>query len=40
MLRAVSEAYQGKKMEIEATTKELKNVLARITDKVPTGEEL
>ena len=40
ILRAVSEAYHGRKREIEATMKELKNVLARITDKVPTGEEI
>src|SRR3989338_6018794 len=40
ILRAVSEAYHGRKREIEATTKELKNVLAMITYKVPTVEEI
>lgn len=40
VLRAVAEAYHGRKMEIEATTAEVKNILARITDKGPSGKEL
>ncbi len=40
ILLAVAEAYRNRKKGIEATASEVKSVLVRITDKVPSGGEI